>query len=121
MAAKRRIEGPRLMPTAAMVNQAIVGVIASGLLDLAHDLCNERAYGRQSVLDEETIRQRALDGVIAGTRALADAVTESAAELVDLATGLSDPGSGLRVRDIPIGGGYGDQVVEEPNGSLLML
>lgn len=116
-AAKRRIEGPRLMPTAAMVNQAIVGGIASGLLDLAHDLFNERAYGRQSVLNEEAIRQGALDGVIAGTRALADAVTESAAELVDLATGLSEPVGDIRVRDIPIGGGYGDHASQGAKGT----
>lgn len=116
--ASRRIPGPRLMPAASMVNQAIVGGIASGLLDSALHHIAERAYGRESVLDEEAIRQGGLQGVAVGTRALTDAVTESAAELVELAAGLSDPAGRVRVRDIPIGGGYADQVAQEPNGSL---
>ncbi|MDQ4039297.1 MAG: hypothetical protein M3313_13335, partial [Actinomycetota bacterium] len=116
-AAKGRVEGPRLTPTADLVNQAIVGGIASGLLDLAHHHFTERAYGRETALDEEAIRQGALDGVIAGTRALADAVTETAAELVDLATGLSEPVGEIRVRDIPIGAGYVDQVSDGAEGT----
>ncbi|MDQ3505716.1 MAG: hypothetical protein M3446_08470 [Actinomycetota bacterium] len=103
-----RIDGPRLMPAASTVNQAIVGGIARGLLDAAHQHITERAYGRESVLDEEAIRRGGLEGVVAGTRALTEAVTESAAELVDLATGLSDPAGRLREREIPIGGGWGD-------------
>jgi len=105
------------MPAASMVNQAIVRGIASGLLDSALHHIAERAYGRESVLDEEAIRQGGLQGVAVGTRALTDAVTESAAELVELAAGLSDPAVRVRVRDIPIGGGYADQVAQEPNGS----
>ena len=108
-AASSRASGPRLMPEAAMVNQAIVGGIASGLLDSAHHHFAERAYGRDSVLDEEALRRGALKGVVAGTRALTEAVNESAAELVELATRLRDHQGGVRVREIPIGGEHGNQ------------
>jgi len=108
-AATPRASGPRLMPEAAMVNQAIVGGIASGLIDSAHHHFTERAHGRDSVLDEDAVRRGALDGVVAGTRALIDVVTESAAGLLGVAAGLTDSNGGVRVREIPVDGGYGDQ------------
>lgn len=108
--ARARVQSPSLTPAASMVNQAIVGGIASGMLDTAHRHFVDRARGRETGLDEDDIRRGGLEGLAAGKLALAEAVSQGAAELVDLATSLSDNAGADRLREIPIGGAYGDHV-----------
>lgn len=98
---------PILMPGASIVNQAIVGGIASGLLDSAHRHIVERALGRDSRLDEDSIRRGGLDGIGAGKRALGELVAQSAAVLAGLADELSDRSGGGLAGEIPVGPGYG--------------
>ena len=103
---------PILMPSASIVNQAIVGGIAGELLDSAHHHIVEQAQGRETRVDEDALRRGGLEGVVVGKRVLSEVAAHSATELARLADELSDGSGAALARDIPIGPGYGDHVVD---------
>lgn len=110
-------KNPSLMPSAALVDRAIVGGIASGLMDAAHHHINERAHGRESRLDEDAIRRGGLAGLEAGKRALGDVLARDLAELSALGDELNDRSGAHLVRDILIGPARGDHDAEGSQGT----
>ena len=97
-------QAARVPPLTTMVNQAIVGGIASQLLELAHNHILERAHGRKSALDEDAIRSRGLAGVADGQRQLIAALDQGASELKALRDELKNEPESSRFGEIPIHG-----------------
>jgi hypothetical protein len=109
-ASRRESASAALMrPPVAMVNQAVVGGIAIGLLDLAHHHIIERAHGRNTSLDEDAIRRQALVGVADGARELHAALGEGASRLAALGDELSKRRDDNELGHIPIQGDAVDQ------------
>jgi hypothetical protein len=73
-------------PPAAMVNEAIVGGIATGMFPLAQQHIEERARGRTPRIKPEAIRDAAIEGIGIGTRTLRATMSDAAEQLSGLAT-----------------------------------
>jgi hypothetical protein len=90
------------LPLTNLVNEAIVGGIAFGLLDLAHHHIVERAHGRDTALDPDALRSAALAGLIEGKRELAATLAAEARGLTTLSDQLVDERERTNLREIPI-------------------
>jgi hypothetical protein len=98
----RRPTGRFTPPMTKMVNQAIVGGIGLSLVDLAHHHIVERAHGRVTEIDRQSIRDRGLSGVADGQRALIAALDEFGAAFGALRDGVERRLEGNAYREIPI-------------------
>jgi hypothetical protein len=74
---------------AETVDTVLVGGIASEMIDLAHDLFNAAAHGRESPLDIEAVEKLGAEGVLAARRTLAEALVDGAERYAALADGLA--------------------------------
>jgi hypothetical protein len=63
-------------PSDSSLNTLIVGGIAITMLGQAHHHINERAHGRESALDADTVRRLGLEGVVAGKRELREGLAQ---------------------------------------------
>lgn len=98
----RRPTGGRNPDISKLVNQAMVGGIGLSLVDLAHHLIIERAHGRVTEIDRQSIRDRGLSGVADGQRALIAALDEVGAALGTLRDGIERQLERDMYREMPI-------------------
>ena len=97
-------------PPAAMVNQAIVGGIATGMFDLAKQHIEERARGRAPEIAPEEIRAAGIEGIAIGMRTLQSTLRSAVQEL----GGLVDQDLDERYRDIVDGIQVDETIVPQP-------
>ena len=96
-------------PPAAMVNQAIVGGIATGMFDLAKHHIEERARGRTPRIEPEEIRAAGVEGIALG----AETMQATLASAVEQLRGFAGEGLAEGYREIVDGIQVGETVVSE--------
>ena len=80
-----RLVGRSTRPPAAMVIEAVVGGIATGMFPLAQQHIEERARGRTPRIEPEAIREAAIEGIRIGMRTLQASIADAAEQLGGLA------------------------------------
>jgi hypothetical protein len=78
------------VPIDEMMNQAVVGGIGFGLVDLAHEYRLDEIRGRKRELEEAKLREGALAGLAEGKRALLAALDDLGSEVAEVRAAIDE-------------------------------